>query len=71
MNRKSVIDIEDLEIITYRDITKEQAKREIQKYLKGRKRVGADEISDVLRIDMTLVNETLHELWHEGWVEPE
>lgn len=65
MNRKSVIDIEDLEIITYRDITKEQAK------MKGKKRVSADEISDVLRIDMTLVNETLHELWHEGWVEPE
>jgi len=59
-----------LEVITYRKISVEQAKREIQKYLKGKDRVSADEISDKLRIDMGLVNETLLKLWQEGWVEP-
>ena len=60
-----------LEVITYRDVTAKQAKREIQKYLKGKNRVKADEISDALRIDLGLVNEALMELWGEGWVEPE
>lgn len=60
-----------LEVVTYREISKKQAKSEIRKYLKGKDRVGADEISDALRIDMTLVNEVLLELWQEGWVEPE
>lgn len=63
--------IRGLEVVTYRDVTKEQAKREIQKYLKGKNRVRADEISDVLRIDLSLVNEALLQLWGEGWVEPE
>jgi hypothetical protein len=60
-----------LEVITYRDVTAKQAKREIQKYLKGKDRVMADEISDALRIDLRLVNEALMELWRAGWVEPE
>lgn len=60
-----------LEVVTYRDVTKGQAKKEIQRYLKGKDRVRADEISDALRIDFDLVNELLLELWGEGWVEPE
>ena len=60
-----------LEVVTYRDVTKGQAKKEIQRYLKGKDRVRADEISDALRIDFGLVNELLLELWGEGWVEPE
>jgi hypothetical protein len=60
-----------LEVVTYRDISKGQARREIQKYLKGKSRVSADEISDALRIDIGLVNKALLELWGEGWVEPE
>lgn len=59
-----------LEVITYRDVTKDQAKKEIQRYLKGKDRVRTDEISDALRIDSGLVNEVLLELWKEGWVEP-
>lgn len=59
-----------LKVITYRKVSKEQAKQEIEKYLKDKDRVSADEISDTLRIDMTLVNETLLKLWQEGWVEP-
>lgn len=60
-----------LEVVTYRDLPKGQAKREIRRYLKGKTRVRADEISDALRIDFELVNEVLLELWEEGWVEPE
>ena len=60
-----------LEVITYRKVSKKQAKQEIQRYLKGKDRVRADEISDALRIDFDLVNELLLELWGEGWVEPE
>ena len=60
-----------LEVVTYRDVTKGGAKKEIQLYLKGKDRVRADEISDALLIDFDLVNELLLELWGEGWVEPE
>jgi len=59
-----------LEVITYRKVSKKQARKEIEQYLKGRDRVWTDEISDTLRIDSSLVNEALLELWKEGWVEP-
>jgi predicted ArsR family transcriptional regulator len=63
--------VRGLEVVTYRELTKEQAKEEVKKYLKGKDRVSADEISDALRVDMGLVNEVLMELWQEGWVEPQ
>lgn len=62
--------VRGLEVVKYRNITWRQAKSEIQKYLKGKTRVSADEISDALRIDMELVNKALMELWEKGWVEP-
>ena len=54
-----------------RDISKEQAKKEIPEYIKGMERVWADEIAEALRLDLSLVNEILMELWSEGYVEPE
>ncbi len=63
--------LQGLEVVTYREVTKEQAKTEIQRYLKGKSRVRADEISDTLQIDFDLVNKVLLELWEEGWIEPE
>ena len=33
-----------LEVVTYRDVPKEQAKREILEYLEGKQRVWTDEI---------------------------
>lgn len=63
--------LQGLEVVTYRDVTKAQAKKEIQRHLKGKTRVRADEISDALRIDFDLVNETLMKLWEAGWVEPQ
>lgn len=60
-----------LEVVTYRELTKKDAKKEIRWYLRGKDRVRADEISDALRIDFDLINKLLLELWQEGWVEPE
>ena len=65
------LSISGLEVIRYREIGKEEAKEEIKAYIKGKNRVSADEISDALRIDMSMINEILLELWEEGWVEPE
>ena len=64
-------DLRGLEVLTYREVSRGDAKKEIQRYLRGKDRVRADEISDTLRIDFHLVNELLLELWQEGWVEPE
>ena len=64
-------ELEGIEIINLRDISKEQAKKEILEYITGKERVTSDEIADALRLDMGLVNEVLEELWSEGYVEPE
>gem|GEM_PF-1026864 len=64
-------DLRGLEVLTYREVSRGDAKKEIQRYLRGKDRVRADEISDALRIDFHLVNELLLELWQGGWVEPE
>ncbi|ATZ60587.2 MAG: hypothetical protein BME93_00010 [Methanosarcinales archaeon Met12] len=63
--------VHGLEVATYRSISNEQAKKDVQDYIKGKERIAADDISDALRIDMGMVNEALLELWQEGWVEPE
>jgi hypothetical protein len=63
--------VRGLEVVKHRQVTREAAKQEIQRYLRGKERVRADEISDALRVDFELVNEALMELWQEGWVEPE
>ncbi|MEM2890856.1 MAG: hypothetical protein QW358_05935 [Candidatus Hadarchaeum sp.] len=64
-------ELRGLEVVSYRKLTKRQAKEEIQRYLRGKASVRADEISDALRIDFQLVNKVLLEMWEEGWVEPE
>ena len=62
--------LEGLEVVNLRNISEEEAKKEIWEYLKGKERVTADKISDDLRIDMFLVNKVLLTLWQEGDVEP-
>ncbi len=64
-------ELRGLEVVEVRDIPKEQAKKEILDYIKGKERVWSDEIADALRLDLSLVNEILMELWSEGYVEPE
>lgn len=62
--------VRGLEVVTYRKVTKKQAVEEVRRYLKGKKRVASDEISDALQLDMGTVDEALTQLWKEGWVEP-
>jgi len=62
--------LEGLEVVNLRDITEEEAKREVRGYLKGRDRVRADEVADALWLDLGLVNKVLLALWQEGEVEP-
>ncbi len=63
-------ELRGLEVVELRDIPREQAKKEIVEYIKGKERVWADEIADALRLDLSLVNDILMELWSEGYVEP-
>ncbi|MDQ1281498.1 MAG: hypothetical protein QG670_2763 [Thermoproteota archaeon] len=62
--------LEGLEVVNLRNINEREAKKEVQEYLKGKERIHADEIADALRIDLSLVNNVLKALWHEGEVEP-
>ena len=62
--------LEGLEVVNLRNLTEEEAKKEVQAYLKGKDRVRADEVSDALRLDLGLVNKILLALWQEGEVEP-
>jgi len=62
--------LEGLEVVNLRSLSEEEAKKEIQAYLKGKERVTADKISDDLRLDLSLVNRVLLALWQEGEVEP-
>jgi len=64
-------ELKGLEVVELRDISKEQAKKEILQFIEGKERVWADEIADALRLDLSLVNDILMELWGEGYVEPE
>ncbi len=64
-------ELKGIEVVELREIPKEQAKKEILEYIKGKDRVWADEIAEALRIDLSLVNDILMELWCEGYVEPE
>ena len=62
--------LEGLEVVNLRDLSEEEAKKEIQAYLKGKDRIHADEVSEALRLDLSLVNKILLALWMEGEVEP-
>lgn len=62
--------IRGLEVVKIRNVSREQAKKEILEFLKERDRAYADEIADALQLDFGLVNELLAELWEEERVEP-
>ena len=64
-------ELRGIEVVELRDVPRDQAKKEIIEFIKDKDRVWADEISDALRIDLSLVNDILMELWSEGYVEPE
>lgn len=62
--------LEGLEVVDLRDIPEEEAKKEIQTYLRGKERVTADRIGDDLRLGLDVVEKILLDLWQEGEVEP-
>ena len=53
-------DLTEVEIVELRDIPKEQAKKEIISFIKGKERVWADELADALRLDLTFALCTIH-----------
>lgn len=62
--------IDGVEIVKLRDITFEQAKKEISNYLRQKERATNAQIADDLRLDIVLVNKVLNALWEVEVVEP-
>jgi hypothetical protein len=58
------------EIMKVREVSRSQARKEILEYLQKNDRAWSSEIADSLRIDLSLVNSALEELWSEKRVEP-
>jgi len=58
------------EIIKLRDLTLEQAKKEISSYLKQKTKATNAQIADDLLLDIALVNKVLNALQKTGVVEP-
>ena len=58
-----------IKAIELRDVSKEQAEKEILEYSKEKGKAWTDEIADDLRIDIVLVNGILKELAEKGVVE--
>jgi len=59
-----------MEVVKMRNISREEAKKEILAYLEDHERAWSSTIADDLRLDISLVNEILQELWSEEKVEP-
>jgi predicted transcriptional regulator len=51
-------------------VSRSQARKEFLEFLDKKERAWSSEIADSLRIDLTLVNSILEELWDEKQVEP-
>ena len=62
--------LKGLEVVRIRDLPKSQARKEILEFLERKDRAWASEIADSLRLDLTMVNRILEELWSEKRVEP-
>lgn len=62
--------IDGVEIVKLRDITFEQAKKEISNYLKQKEKATNAQMADDLRLDIALVNKVLNALWEVEVVEP-
>jgi Mn-dependent DtxR family transcriptional regulator len=58
------------EVIKIREVSRRQARKEILEFLEKNERAWSSEIADSLRIDLTLVNSILEELWSEKRVQP-
>lgn len=58
------------EVIKIREVSRRRACKEILEFLEKSERAWSSEIADSLRIDLTLVNSILEELWSEKRVQP-
>jgi len=58
------------EVIKFREVSRRQARKEILEFLEKNDRAWSSEIADSLRIDLTLVNTILEELWNEKRIQP-
>ena len=58
------------EVIKIREVSRRQARKEILEFLEKNDRAWSSDIADSLRIDLTLVNRVLEELWNEKRVQP-
>jgi metal-responsive CopG/Arc/MetJ family transcriptional regulator len=63
-------EVKGMEVVKIRDISRKQARKEILEYMDKKERAWSSEIADALRLDLTLVNRILEELWGEKKVEP-
>lgn len=59
-----------MEVVKMHNISKEDARKEVLAYLEKHERAWSSTIADELRLDLSLVNEILQELWSEEKVEP-
>jgi len=62
--------VKGLEVVKMREISREEAKKEVLAYLEKHEKVWSSTVADELRLDISLVNEILQELWSEEKVEP-
>jgi len=58
------------EVMKIRQVSRRQARKEILEFLQKNERAWSSEIADSLRIDLSLVNSILDELWGEKRIEP-
>ena len=63
-------ELKGLEVVRVRDLPKAQARKEILEFLEKNDRAWASGIADALRLDLSIVNRILEELWGEKRVEP-
>lgn len=68
--RSFAVEVKGMEVVKIRDVSRKQARKEILEYLDKKERAWSTEIADALRLDLTLVNRILEELWGEKKVEP-
>ncbi|MDI6639715.1 MAG: ribbon-helix-helix protein, CopG family [Methanocellales archaeon] len=71
--REAIIDkiseLKGMEIVQVRDIPKEEARKEILEYIKGKDRVYASDMAAELRLDLSLTFEIIDELFKEDALE--
>lgn len=58
--------VAETRVIELRDVSNDQAKREILEYIRKKKEAETFDIANDLRLDLNLTMKALRELWEEG-----